>query len=113
MADGKTSITLGGKEYQLRHATIREIEDKLGDLRRDLQAEAKRLGELEGSVEEISKALEIVAGAAGFESDADHAVRVDQAAVIVPAATPAPHPHRHAALKQPAHVRKSARRRRR
>jgi len=39
---GKTSITLGGKEYQLRGPTIREIEDKLGDLRRDLQAEAKR-----------------------------------------------------------------------
>jgi len=63
-------------------------------------------------IEEISKALEVVMAAAGFESDADHAVRVDRGAVIVPAATPAPHPHRHAALKQPAPVsRKSARRR--
>jgi len=96
-------ITLGGKQYQLRHATIAEIEDKLGDIRRDLQAEAKRLGELEGAVEEIKVALEVVMGAAGFESAAD--AKSDEAAVIVAAATPAA--HRHAAAPQRHPVKRS------
>jgi len=113
MADGKTSVTLGGKQFVLRGPTIREIEAILGDIRRDLQAEAKRLSELEGSVEEIRVALETIMGAAGFVSGADDA-KSDRGAVIVPAATPAPRSHHHAAaLRQPAHVRKSARRRRR